>query len=292
MVSRNIRNKANRYIYIRKREFELETVKKYIGKINSNEYVIKLIKHSTIRDASVLNDTESNNLINQLLKTVELIPTNILTLSKPIKCQSRYIGYRAVICLSEEDILNGNQFLNIKSKHLKRYIKDYIDDVILKLLHERERILSVKLHLCEPNEEEKRIRESLNIQNNTNRLRNKDILEKTVNTYYDDDSFQSKQVKGKTKLFTIRRKTATTEDKNRLLNESKKRIKDSKKLWEEREKQTFSCSFTILHTESIKSTVIDKPREKKYVKHVYSEPRVVSIDQVLEWLKCIEEQHP
>jgi len=303
MVSRNVRNSANSYIYKKKREFELETVKKYIDAIKKKKYILKLIKHEDIRNATLSTNKEDKNLIDQLLTTSELIPTNVLTLAKPIKCQSRYIGYRAVVCLPNDDIQNRDQFSDVKSKHLQGYIRQYVKNTVLSLLEKQKHALSVKLRLCEPNEEEQQQRDLLTLVNRTHRDHNRGIIEKTINTYVDDDKTRFRVIKEKITVKNTRRKLATKEDKNRLLEDSKKRIGYARKAWKETENQVFSCSFTVLHTEKSKGTVIDKPienmyeesshpkpMEKTYEKILHLEPRVVSLEKVLAWLKVAEEK--
>jgi len=288
MVSRNVRNSANSYIYRKKREFELETVKEYIEAIETKRYILKLIKHDTIKNAVVSSDKEDKNLINQLLKTVELLPTNMLTLSKPIKCQSRYIGYRAVVCLVDNSNKEEDQYLDINSKHLQGYIRHYVKNTVLGLLKERKRILSVKLRLCEPNEEEQNKRNLLRMANEKHKERNRDMVEKIVNTYEDDPDTRFRVLKTKKTTLNTRRKLATKEEKKKLLDEAKKRIEYSKTVWKKTENQAFSCSFTVLYAEKTNDTVIDKSLEKMHRKTIYPEPRVVSLERVLGWLKCLE----
>jgi len=300
MVSRNVRNSANSYIYKKKREFELETVKKYINAINWKNYTLKLIKHEDIMNASVSKNQEDKNLINQLLTTSELIPINMLKLAKPIKCQSRYISYRAVVCLSIDGSQEIDQFSDIRSKHLQGYIRHYVKKTIMDLLKERERVLSVKLRLCEPNEEERRLRDLFSSKNKEYRERNRGITEKTTNVYIDDDKTRFRVIKEKITILDTRRKIATKEEKKRLLDESKKRMAHARNTWSGIKNQEFSCSFTVLHAVKSGGPVFDKPKEKTYEKIVNSEPityekvvksepRVVRLEKVFEWLNCLEE---
>jgi len=305
MVARNVRNSANSYIYKKKREFELETVKKYINTINEKKYILKLTKHEDIMNATVSKNKEDRNLIDQLLTTSELIPTNILKLAKPIKCQSRYINYRAVVCLPVDGLQSVDQYSDIKSKHLQGYIRHYVKNTVMDLLKEHERALSVKLRLCEPNEEEKRLRDLFSSKNKEYRERNRGITEKTTNIYVDDDKTRFRVIKEKITVSDTRRKIATKEDKKRLLDESKKRMKYARNAWSQTTNQTFSCSFTVLHAVKSEGPVFDKPKEKTYEKIadsvfnkpkestyeriVNSEPRVVRLEKVFEWLNCLEE---
>jgi len=288
MVSRNIRNKANSYIYKEKRRHELNVVREYINAIETQSYTLKLLKHSNIIKAASSNDEESKNLLQQLTQKVELLPRNILELSKPMKCQSRYIGYKAIICL-QDNILkqDSDNFEDIKSRHLKSYIKDYANKEVLGLLKEQERSLSVKLRLCEPNIEEAKIRESLKLKNEENKERNKG----TIDIVYNDiDKIDGTRF-DKSENFSIktqrRRKKADKSEQKELLQKSKIKMNYYKQEIIEN-KDNYRCSFTILHTEKIKGSVIDKPMENTSSKYVIKDPKVVTLERVREWLRYLE----
>jgi len=289
MVARNVRNKANSYVYKEKRKIELRKVKEYINAIQSDRYHIKLIKHENIIKSLASKEQDDIDLINQLFNVTQLLPNNILTLPKSLKCQSRYIGYRAIISL--QDCGNNkllNDYLDIKSKHLKSYIKSYVNGTILVLLKEKEREISVKLHLVEPNEEEAKVRENLRLQNEINKERNKEILEKITYNKLDEDDFYNEKVSTKIIQKVTRRKVAKVEDKNRLLMKSKQRIKLIKDYWDETKDEVFSCSFTVLHAEVIKGSVVDKPVYNKNMIYEQKGPKVVSLEKVREWLRYLE----
>jgi len=289
MVSRNVRNKANSYLYTEKRKFELQKVKEYINAIQTDNFSIKLIKHETILDLVTSKEQEEKFLVDQLFKATELIPNRILTLPKPLKCQSRYIGYRAIVTLKDFTD-NGlfNDYSNIRSKHLKKYIKSYVQGTVLSLLIEQERILSVKLHLIEPNEEEMKIRESLRKQNEENRIRNKEIVERKTYIKTNEESVHHREKNNENIQKVTRRKIAKVEDQKRLLRSSKERIKYTKKHWDENKSEIFSCSFTVLYAEAVQSSVIDKLKNSERIYNTQISPEVVSLEKVREWLEYLE----
>jgi len=297
MVSRNVRNKVNKFLYTKKRETESKVLENVIDLIKSKKYIIRVKRLDTINTGNINLSSKFGKVLNNIGTMIPIATINgnmnsinEIILDKRFNVHSHVLRYKVHVFNEQDDISQlDNNFEKVRSKSLINYLHKYIRSDVLEHYTEWYRKTRVKLKLEEPNEEERKERYVRSEKNKENKKRNETIVLREVPGEPLISSLDKKDTTSEKLMehFRFRRKANSTEQNKKLI-ELKEEIEIDKK-----KKEPKSFNF-VLNLCQFESTVFNKLKTKteikKEKKHMFVQEKQYksfNSENIKKWIKDV-----